>query len=357
MSRYGSAALAGELDRLELAGRGFRHRTLFSSACRLGELVAGGELDLDIAEGALIEQGHILGLADCDVRRQVARGIEKGRARPRKAPETGVTTKAETLAEVVRWWESVEANPPTGRSAGTTLRTLAGIRDLALSARKLRISESYREIAEASGVSVSTVYNRRQDWGPWVRRVSKGKRGRLNDSRTTWQLVVRERRALTNRPEATPSGVAGLFGNARTLADPSHNLWHRWSNGHRLYCLLGVVDATTTSALATATGLHPGTVRRIGARLVKLEVATHDEDGWRAKHVDISRVVELHVDGIDHAADRRLRHADDRELHRLRLAGRVAEAQRRPELTLVQGSATPEPFVGRDRRPHHEGVA
>lgn len=360
MSRYGHAALAGELDRLELAGHGFRHRTLFSAACHLGELIAGGELDLETAEGALIEKGRSIGLADCDVRRQVSRGIDKGRTHSRKASSTGVTTKAETLAEVVAWWEAVRLAPPTGRTAGTTLRILAGFHHLALSAGKLRISESYREIAEAAGVSVSTVHARRADWAPWVRRVSRGRALRFTGSRTTWQLVSKPGRATTNSPASPEGKASGLFGNARSpgLADPVHNLWHRWGNGHRVYCLLDVVDAVSTKELATTTGLHPGTVRRIGARLFDLGVVDRDEDGWRATELDISEVVYLHLDGIDHAGERRARHVGERDLHRRWLAQRVATAER-PKLAVV-----PEPAKGErpspDRNPQptrHEGVA
>jgi hypothetical protein len=336
VSRYGAAALAGEIDRLELAGHGFRHRTLFSAACHLGELIAGGELDLDTAEGALIERGLTMGLLEGDVRRQVARGIAKGRTRPRKAPSTGVTTKAEALAEIVAWWEAIHLAPPTGRTAGTTLRILAGFHHLALGAGKLRISQSYREIAEAAGVSVSTVVARRPEWSRWVRLVSRGRATRFTGSRTTWQLVTKPGRAITNSPASPEGKASGLFGNARSpgLADPVHNLWHRWGNGHRIYCLLNVVDATSTSTLATTTGLHPGTVRRIGARLLALGVVTRDEDGWRAAQLDISEVVYLHLAGVDHAGERRARHVLERDLHRRWLAQRVAAAEL-PKLRLL----------------------
>ncbi|HSH22587.1 MAG TPA: hypothetical protein VK975_00810 [Acidimicrobiales bacterium] len=311
-SRYGRAALQSEVAMVEQAAEGFRHMAIFSAACHIGELVAGCEVDEEAAEAFLIDAGRSLTggrLTDQEVRRQVRQGLARGKRTPRTAPTKGTMLRDRTDAvlAVVEWWEAVQCHEWKGRTAGTTLRILAAFAILGAKVGKVRLEESYREVAEAAGVSVGTIAKHKARWLPFVRQVSVG--NRITASRTVWQLVVR---ANGNRP-ASPAGKAsGLFPNARTLSDPAHNAWHQRPNDWRVYCLL-TEEVTSAAHLVEVTGLHPSTIGRIGARLVDLGAVERDEDGW---HVVPADAEALQLAGEDHADHLRLRHAKDRALHK-----------------------------------------
>lgn len=332
-SRYGRAALSSEVAKVEQAPEGFRHMAIFAAACHIGELVAGCEVDQDTAQGFLIDAGRSLTggrLTDMEVRRQVRQGLERGMRTPRTAPTNGTMLRDRTdaVAAVIEWWSSVQAAEWKGASAGTTLRILAAFAMLSAKAGKVRFDNSYREVAEAAGVSVGTVAKHKARWLPYVRQVEVGKRWARpteeKSTRTVWQLVGR---ANGNSP-APPAGKAsGLFPFARTLSDPAHNAWHGRSNDWRVYCLLGE-EEVTTAALAETTGLHPGTIRRIGARIVALGAAGRTESGWVAIPADAE---ELQHVGDDHATERRKRHGAERSLHRAWLAERIRQRERRRE--------------------------
>lgn len=310
--RYSRAALSSEVDRIVSAPTGFRHRTIFAAACHVGELVAGGELDETTAEGFLLHAGQRLTGGDLTVpavRRAVRRGLDRGKQKPRTAPDgTGLRNRSEAVAEAIEWWSAVESSEWRGAVAGTTLRILAAFALLAVKAGKVRLQESYREVAEAAGVSAGTISKHRSRWLPWVRQVRVG--NRFTGTRTEWQLFLRE---SGNTPASPVGRASGLFSDARTLRNPAHNLWHRWSNGWRIYCLLSEEEPLGVADLVVATGLHPSTIGRIGARLIFLGVAERNEDGWSATNtVDVEV---LHHDGVDHAAQRRRRHQLDRLVH------------------------------------------
>jgi hypothetical protein len=339
-SSYGMAALSSEVARVEQTAPGFRHMNLFSAACHVGELVAGREIDEATAESFLIDVGRSIDLLELDVRRQVARGLEKGKANPRTAPKAGTMLRDRTDAvlAVVEWWGAVQAHEWKGRTAGTTLRILAAFAVLGTKAGKLRLEESYREVAEAAGVSVGTVAKHKARWLPFVHQVRVG--NRITASRTVWQLVVR---ANGNRP-ASPAGKAsGLFPNARTLSDPAHNAWHGRPNDWRVYCLLTEED-TSTAHLVEVTGLHPSTIRRIGARLVDLGAVERGEDGWYLIPADAE---ELQHVGEDHAERLHQRHVAERKKHRTWLdliitARQEARAPGTDKIGLVSSKPTPD---------------
>lgn len=309
-SRYGLAALKSTADELGFTLVGERHKNLFAAAAALGELVAGGELDEDRTVSKLVGMGRALDLTESDARRTVSNGLRDGARNPRQAPDVpqSVHNRAEAIAEVVTWWQAVQAEEWRGARACTTLRILAGFALLAVQAGKLDVAESYREVAEAAGVSVGTVSKHRNDIAPWVRRLEVG--DRLEGTRSTWRIVAR---AFGNSPSPTRTGLAsGLFPNARTLTDPVHASWERWSTGWRLFCILDTDEAVDAKSLASAMGLHVGTVRRNLVRLEAEGLARRDGDGgW----LSVDQGEEPAFDGHK-AAARHSRHQHQRREYR-----------------------------------------
>jgi hypothetical protein len=323
------AALAGELERIETSPVGLRHHNLFAGGCAVGELIAGGELDR-AAEAELLEKAQTIGLPASDAERQVRRGLERGRRRPRVAPPhaPSLTNATEARMAVVAWWADVESREWNGRAGSTSLRILAGWRDLMLKAGRVQATASYRQVAGAAGVSLSTVVNRKADWLPFVALVKKG--NRLTGAASVWKL----KRARANRSH-TPIGTASdLFVGAR----PSCNVWHDRAAAWRLWLLLSVDEGEMAPQLARSVGVHPSTARRNLHRLLALGLVQQDADGlWTRTALDPPA---LDRDGIDHAAERKERHRAERELDRRRRSDRLTEKEREPVASQI-ASATP----------------
>ncbi len=280
----------------------------------MGELVGGGELARIHAERMLLDAGRAVRLPESEVRRTVRRGLNHGEQKPRRAPEGGtmLRDRAEAVEAVIGWWSAVTATDWHGARAATDLRILAGFALLAMRAGKVRLAESYREVAEAAGVSVGTITKHRMALAKWVRRVECGSRFKTG-TRSVWQLVGR---ATGNKPASPARDASGMFPSARTITDPAHPLWHRWSTGWRIACLLDPGEVSTVRSLASVTGLHPGSVRRLLARLAAEGVAASDGDGgWTL--TDPGHQVDTIVDFV---AERRAMHRAQRIVHRAWLA-------------------------------------
>ena len=92
---YGRAALEAEAGRVALAPEGKRNHTLNESAFRLGQLVAGGQLDREEAEAALVQAAIRAGLSESEARGTAASGLDAGERDPRR-PEGNAKPKRET---------------------------------------------------------------------------------------------------------------------------------------------------------------------------------------------------------------------------------------------------------------------
>jgi DNA-binding transcriptional ArsR family regulator len=297
------------VERVEVAPVGDRHRSLFGAACALGELVAGGELAHDEACVALERVGRLVGLSESDVRSAVRAGMHRGAERPRRAPESGhkIADRVDAILRVVAWFNAALDDPSfRGRRGATGLRILAGFAVKAIAAGKVEVAESYRELAEAAGVSAGTVAKHVPVLSAWVRRVRCGS---VRTGRSVWRLRVA--RATGNNPTTSDQYASGLFPNARTLADPAHNYWYRWPSGWRLYHALWRSDGeASTSQLAALTGLHPGSVRRALKQLQADHLVVRTTPGqWMVLEGAPAPSEGL----IDPAAARAARHGVDRQ--------------------------------------------
>lgn len=84
-TRYGRAALERELGQLALAANGTRNDALVRSSFRLGQLVAGGQLDPGEVSGALLVVALRIGLTETEAQATIESGFAAGLLKP-KAP-------------------------------------------------------------------------------------------------------------------------------------------------------------------------------------------------------------------------------------------------------------------------------
>ncbi len=101
VSKYARAALDGELDRVARAANGTRNFTLWCSACALGELVGGGELDEAAVCDSLLDSiaGWESG-EQAKARDTICRALAQGKRSPRSAPEKSKTRRPPAQAHV-----------------------------------------------------------------------------------------------------------------------------------------------------------------------------------------------------------------------------------------------------------------
>ncbi|WP_158278020.1 bifunctional DNA primase/polymerase [Caulobacter endophyticus] len=107
-SPYGEAALDGAVRTIVGAHKGQRDTTLYRSACSVGCLVAGGEIDRDYARASLIDAGmaHVPdAMTAAQLERQVDRALLWGEGQPRSAPDRAAQDRAR------------RPSPPQGRGA------------------------------------------------------------------------------------------------------------------------------------------------------------------------------------------------------------------------------------------------
>lgn len=84
---YGPAALAAEVDRVHGAVEGTRNDALNAAAYNLGQLVAGGVLDVEVVRGALATAAATIGLGQREIDATIASGLDAGGRNPRRAPD------------------------------------------------------------------------------------------------------------------------------------------------------------------------------------------------------------------------------------------------------------------------------
>jgi hypothetical protein len=82
-SAWAKAALEGELERLRSAQPGMRNHTLNRVAFRLGQIIAGGQLDEGEIEGLLVHNAMAVGLGEREAVATVHSGMEAGESVPR----------------------------------------------------------------------------------------------------------------------------------------------------------------------------------------------------------------------------------------------------------------------------------
>ena len=84
VSAYGRRALESEVGRVLLAPVGQRNDQLNRSAYALGQLVAGGAIDVDTVADALLVAAERIGLEMLETRQTIASGLRGGATQPRR---------------------------------------------------------------------------------------------------------------------------------------------------------------------------------------------------------------------------------------------------------------------------------
>jgi hypothetical protein len=96
-SAWAHAALAGEVRAVARAEPGTRNASLNRAAFCLGQIVAGGGLDNDVVERALLDAAMAAGLSDREARATIASGLSAGAEQPRTpSPSRGPTPSTST---------------------------------------------------------------------------------------------------------------------------------------------------------------------------------------------------------------------------------------------------------------------
>ncbi len=122
-SRYASAALTAEVERVASAAEGSRNDTLNKASFAVGQLVAGGALDAESAAAALAGAAGTAGLLEREITVTIRSGFTAAAASPRTAP---------ARPELVSFTVPVDSGrqPNAGRSSRpftvTNLAELAG---------------------------------------------------------------------------------------------------------------------------------------------------------------------------------------------------------------------------------------
>lgn len=301
-TRYSRAALESEVANVMAAPTGRRTVSLFKAACVAGELIGGGEIDRPAAEAALKIVAGTREIDDAD--RQIRRGIQRGLRNPRNPNLTGgrnITSATEARIVIFEWTENLDAR-------GTDRRICTAIGQHCWNVGTTTVDLSYREVAEACGMSVGTVANHAGRLGRWVRVVRHGRRFRANDNRTRWRLIIRENRAKSEQAEGHPLyGVGGLFSNGTSLRDPAADPWHRWSSGWTIWSLLDLVDPITVSELVVLSGYSRRTIYRNLSRLGQVDLVEQSETGWIRCDRELAE--------FSIQAERKERHRLERERH------------------------------------------
>jgi hypothetical protein len=300
---YGRTALRALLA--EIADTDRRTDTTFRAACRVGELVASGDLDRIDAERKLLDAAADRGLRHRDAERQVLRGVERGLANAggRRLVEDATHARVQVSA----WWVDV-TNTVTD---STMLAILRVIRDDMLHVGKVECSLSSREIAEQAGVDRSTVTRRMDNIRAWVQVRTPS---RKQQKRTTFRLPATPPHHSGATPK-TDSGVGrngastsqridgGLVHGCRTpLDDPSIDFWtgrrHLWS----AWGFLDDEEPVTAREFGMRIGRTVRTAQRTLAALQTIGLARSDGDGGWCRQTPTD--VEITTDRRDQRKER-----------------------------------------------------
>jgi putative DNA primase/helicase len=100
------------------APEGERNDRLNKAAFSLGQIIAGGGLDRDIVEAALLTAATTAGLPETEARRTIQSGLAAGMKEPRAAPESGPTDNSRQKAAP----KERPAGPIVLRASSVTIR-------------------------------------------------------------------------------------------------------------------------------------------------------------------------------------------------------------------------------------------
>jgi hypothetical protein len=324
---YGDAALRAEVADLDPLIHD-RRKTLYLAARRLGQLVAGGELERHVAAAALQSAGvAVLRLPASDVAKEVRKGLDAGARNPRTAPDWHTVRDAATAALVwLDWYTNLDQSAMPGTRGSTELTLYAGIALVGIAVGKVDLTLSIRDVHRWTGLAVSTILRLKDDvvLATGVLRVRQGDGRPALDGRATTVWSPNGKRAFSRQSGAQPSGQCPSVAKKRVCLDPSLNVFANRRNARRLAELLGTDSEVTVAELVENTKLAPVTVLRNLKYLAAAGLAQRlDRTHWKATPTQPTADQEA-PDGVDHRQQRQDRNERERAQFRAHRAARAA---------------------------------
>lgn len=327
-SRYGVTAARAIADRVGSAAD--PRRQWIAAAAELGRLVAGGQVEEDFAETLVLDLADAIGRDTSEAHKAWRWALRAGQRSPRTPSPTRRVTTHTVVEDVLAWWDQIATDPTLteARSGATARKVLSGVALVAINAHRIEVGMSYRQLAEAGGLSLATVKRTRALWGRHlvVARPADRRRGQ----RTVWRLRFSTTDGAHSDPNAggrghghSPNGLRMRAPSSGDVGLPGGNAWHRCSGCWATWSALDVTEPATPKDIAPAIGRHPGTVRKTLRRLAADGLVIEVAGGW----VRVPDAAE--PEGPDFAAARRARHEIERSHYRYGLRMRVAEEENR----------------------------
>jgi len=304
---YGWAALTSEYRTLVVARE--RNNSLYASARKLGQLVAGGEFPEEVAMGILSEAGELLGLGATEIRDTIRSGFKAGSLHPRHSRPIATREQAQQrLNEIRQTAHSQKWKGHKGKRDITALEAL--IRIGMRQGGPNNIAAGIRKIAIEGGMSTKPVLvalDELESEG-WVTCIYTGKSG---DSPSRWTVRIPphlevatddDQMSLQSTNGSIPCIGEDVGGMQHSATAIGHDVFRRqktltldgkqygsdvWTfrfkgldkTAWRVLELLKIESLPSYAEIGRRLGVHRSTAKRATDRLLATGLAVLDEGG------------------------------------------------------------------------------
>ncbi len=220
--KWTKVAVESECNRVRAAGEGSRNSTLMKAAYKVGQIVAGGSIDRDVAMMRLEEAALQTGLGADEIRDCIHRAFHDSESHPRRCdPFSG---REDALGHVYAMKDALFAYPFPGGHQGARMRIcMDALVRLAINRGGPQFTAAVTSVAKAAGSSRSRMIKalRECQEAELIKLISPGTAGRG----TVWKLTVPITGKMSGQNHATSSNES----NAPTIlteGSVSNNLHH-----------------------------------------------------------------------------------------------------------------------------------
>jgi len=194
-----------ECQRVRSAQPGQRHNVLYRAACNVGRVVAGGQIDRDVAIGVLEDAADSTGLPEYEARDVILDAFEATKDQPRRP--TPYRGRADALAHVAAMKEALKDYPWSGRNGSTDMLCMEAMFTLAEQRGGPQFTASQVGVARlmrvASRTTAGKALKRCQQAG-LLRLVQKGFKGKGSVWKITVPVAADRSCSPSYRDEADP---------------------------------------------------------------------------------------------------------------------------------------------------------
>ena len=323
ITEYGWAALIGEYRALVLARE--RNTSLYTSARKLGQLVAGGELPEAVVSEILLEAGELLGLGANEIRGTIRSGFKAGSSRPRRSrPITTRDQAQERLNEIRHVAHRQQWKGHKGKRGITVLEALLriGMRQ----GGPTNIAAGIRRIALEGGITAKPVMSAIEELerDGWVICLYKGESG---DRPSRWTIRIPPHIEVANGEKdqvlrSADGSIPCIGEDVGTMQQPTtaigHDAFRRqrtnttdgrpydsdvWTfrfkgldkTAWRVLELLKTEQLPSYAEIGRRLGVHRSTAKRATDRLLATGLVVLDEGGnyvGRAEAEELGKIAE-----------------------------------------------------------------